>query len=67
MVKQLRPALAMIVLIPAITVARFTRREFIGALADAGLSDIQIRETHRVHEHAAAAIVRARKPDGPPA
>jgi SAM-dependent methyltransferase len=39
-----------------------TRTEFEDALADAGLTDIEIRETHRVHEHAAAAIVRARKP-----
>lgn len=41
-----------------------TRREFEQALADAGLIDIEIRETHRVHEQAAAAIVRARKPSG---
>ena len=27
-----------------------------------GLVDIEIRETHRVHEHASSAIVRARKP-----
>jgi arsenite methyltransferase len=39
-----------------------TRREFERVLADAGLADIEIRETHRVHEHAAAAIIRARKP-----
>jgi arsenite methyltransferase len=39
-----------------------TRREFEQALADAGLVDIEIQETHRVHEHAASAIVRARKP-----
>jgi hypothetical protein len=26
------------------------------------LDDIELRETHRVHEHAAAAIIRARKP-----
>jgi len=32
-------------------------------LADAGLTDTEIVETHRVHEHAASAIVRARKPD----
>ena len=31
-------------------------------LAAAGLVDVEIRETHRVHEHAAAAIIRARKP-----
>ena len=39
-----------------------TRDEFEQALTDAGLSDIEIRETHRVHEHASSAIVRARKP-----
>jgi SAM-dependent methyltransferase len=39
-----------------------TRREFERSLAAAGLVDVEIRETHRVHEHAAAAIVRARKP-----
>jgi arsenite methyltransferase len=39
-----------------------TRREFELALADAGLTAVEISETHRVHAHAAAAIVRARKP-----
>jgi SAM-dependent methyltransferase len=39
-----------------------TRGQFEAALADAGLVDLEIRETHRVHEHAASAIVRARKP-----
>jgi arsenite methyltransferase len=39
-----------------------THQEFTSALADAGLTDIEIRETHRVHEQAASAIVRARKP-----
>ena len=39
-----------------------TRAEFEDALHDAGLEDVEIRETHRVHEHAASAIVRARKP-----
>jgi arsenite methyltransferase len=39
-----------------------TRAEFERALAAAGLVDVEIRETHRVHEHAAAAIVRAVKP-----
>jgi arsenite methyltransferase len=39
-----------------------TRAEFESALAAAGLVDVEIRETHRVHEHAAAAIVRAAKP-----
>lgn len=36
--------------------------EFTAALSAAGLIDAEFRETHRVHEHAAAAIVRARKP-----
>ena len=39
-----------------------TRDEFEDALAAAGLTDIEIRETHRVHEHAASAIIRAAKP-----
>ena len=39
-----------------------TRREFEQALADAGLVDIEINETHRVHEHASSAIIRAVKP-----
>jgi SAM-dependent methyltransferase len=39
-----------------------TEGEFRGALRAAGFDEIEIRETHRVHEHAAAAIIRARKP-----
>ncbi len=39
-----------------------TREEFQRALADAGLVDIEIRESHRVHANAASAIIRARKP-----
>jgi arsenite methyltransferase len=39
-----------------------TREEFEETLTGAGLTDVEIRETHRVHEHAASAIVRARKP-----
>jgi arsenite methyltransferase len=39
-----------------------TRADYEAALTGAGLVDIEIRETHRVHEHAASAIVRARKP-----
>jgi arsenite methyltransferase len=42
-----------------------TEPEFRSALAAAGLADLQFRETHRVHEHAAATIIRARKPTGP--
>jgi SAM-dependent methyltransferase len=40
-----------------------TQVEFEHHLAAAGLIDVEIRETHRVHEHAASAIVRARKPN----
>ncbi len=39
-----------------------TAREFTQALSDAGLTDIEIRESHRVHPQAASAIIRARKP-----
>ena len=39
-----------------------TRVEFAIALHNAGLDDVEITETHRVHEHAGAAIIRARKP-----
>jgi arsenite methyltransferase len=39
-----------------------TEAEFRDALAAAGLGDVEIRPTHRVHTHAASAIVRARKP-----
>lgn len=39
-----------------------THREFVTALGGAGFTDIEISETHRVHQHASAAIVRARRP-----
>lgn len=39
-----------------------TRRQFEAALTAVGLVDVEVSETHRVHEKAAAAIVRARKP-----
>ncbi|MEX2289833.1 MAG: arsenite methyltransferase [Mycobacteriales bacterium] len=39
-----------------------TREQLARALTDAGLVDVEIRETHRVHDHAFAAIIRARKP-----
>jgi SAM-dependent methyltransferase len=39
-----------------------TEGEFRAALAAAGLTDVEIHETHRVHDQAASAIVRARKP-----
>jgi arsenite methyltransferase len=37
-----------------------TREEFGQALESAGFAEIEIRETHRVHEHAASAVIRAR-------
>jgi SAM-dependent methyltransferase len=40
-----------------------TETEFRRILAAAGLHDVEIHETHRVHAHAGAAIIRARKPD----
>ncbi|HEV2770983.1 MAG TPA: arsenite methyltransferase [Solirubrobacteraceae bacterium] len=40
-----------------------TRREFEQALTDAGLAGVEIDESHRVHEHAGSAIIRARKPE----
>jgi SAM-dependent methyltransferase len=40
-----------------------TRDQFAGALSTAGFTDIEISETHRVHEHAGSAVIRARKPD----
>jgi ubiquinone/menaquinone biosynthesis C-methylase UbiE len=42
-----------------------TEAEFRAALESAGLTEIEIRETHRVHEHAGAAIIRAQKPVHP--
>ena len=42
-----------------------TEEEFRAGLEDAGFTEIEIRETHRVHEHATSAIVRARKPASP--
>lgn len=39
-----------------------TETEFRDVLQAAGLDDIEISETHRVDEHAGAAIIRARKP-----
>jgi ubiquinone/menaquinone biosynthesis C-methylase UbiE len=38
-----------------------TETEFRSALESAGFGEIEITETHRVHEHAGSAIVRARK------
>lgn len=39
-----------------------TRSEFERALVEAGLVDVEITETHRVHDSAGSAIIRARKP-----
>ena len=39
-----------------------TRAEFEQTLTKAGLVNIEITETHRVHEHASSAIIRAVKP-----
>ncbi len=41
-----------------------TEAQFRDGLHAAGFIEIEIRETHRVHQHAAAAIIRARKPAG---
>jgi SAM-dependent methyltransferase len=41
-----------------------TAEEYEGYLSAAGLAEIEIRRTHRVHEHAISAIIRARKPSG---
>jgi arsenite methyltransferase len=37
-----------------------TSAEFRVGLERAGFSEVEIRETHRVHEHAGSAIIRAR-------
>jgi arsenite methyltransferase len=42
-----------------------TEDEFRAGLTAAGFTEIEIRETHRVHDHATSAIIRARKPDTP--
>ena len=47
---------------PAAWPARSPGAEFEEALAAAGFEDVTIDETHRVHAHAASAIVRARVP-----
>jgi arsenite methyltransferase len=39
-----------------------TRGQYERALAAAGFADVEIRETHAVHEHARSAVVRARRP-----
>lgn len=40
-----------------------TEEDFRSELEAAGFEEIEIQPTHRVHEHASSAIVRARKPD----
>ena len=40
-----------------------TAGDFEGKLRAAGLREIEIRETHRVHDHAGSAIIRAVKPE----
>jgi arsenite methyltransferase len=39
-----------------------TEAEFRDSLTRAGFENIEVNRTHQVHEHAAAAIIRARKP-----
>ena len=39
-----------------------TEHEFRDGLTAAGFQDVEIRPTHRVHEHASSAIIRARVP-----
>ena len=39
-----------------------TRDEFWSLLTAAGLENVEITETHRVHEHAGSAVIRASKP-----
>lgn len=39
-----------------------TEPEFRAALSEAGFVDVSIQSTHRVHEYAESAVVRARKP-----
>ena len=43
-------------------VAALTAQQYADLLTSVGLIEVEITEGHRVHEHAVAAIVRARKP-----
>lgn len=43
-----------------------TSRKFEQILTDAGCQEIEIQEAHRVHQYAASAIIRARKPQENP-
>jgi arsenite methyltransferase len=38
-----------------------TREEYVAHLTAAGFDDVEVQETHRVHAHAASAIIRARR------
>jgi ubiquinone/menaquinone biosynthesis C-methylase UbiE len=40
-----------------------SEEDFRAGLADAGFESIEVRETHRVNDQAASAIIRARVPD----
>ena len=40
-----------------------TNDDFVRELETAGFVDVELRETHRVHEHAGSAIIRARLPE----
>ena len=40
-----------------------TEEEFRDGLTAAGFVDVEIRDTHRVHEFASSAVIRARKPE----
>ena len=42
-----------------------TRDEYTELLTGAGFTGIEVVESHRVHEHAASAIIRATKPAKP--
>ena len=42
--------------------AALTREEYVTGLEEAGFIGITVTETHRVHEHAGSAIVRATVP-----
>ena len=44
-----------------------TEDEFRAVLSDCGLTDVEVRPTHRVHEYASSAIIRARKAQDVPA
>ena len=46
---------------PAASPGALTQAEFRAAVASAGFDQLEIRDTHRVHEHAASGIIRARK------